>query len=198
MTRFSVRKIASDSVLPLGKVIKGDSLNVIAPARSLIGEIEAHGEAVYREALAQGRTAGEEEGQRAGAALLAETVFATRRHLNESEGRLADIVVEAIRRVAGALDIDDLVAGMVGQLIAQAQDGAKIRLRVAPAHHARVRGLIESLAAEPSEAESIEVTADAALGEGACRMETESGSVETSIENQIEALRAAIEKRLSS
>lgn len=197
MTRFSVRRVTPTSVLPLDKVIKGDALNVIAPARALVGEIEKHAETVYSEAFARGRAAGEAKGEKAGATLLAETVFAVRSHLSESEGRLAEIVVQAIRRVVGALDIDDLVVGMVRQLVAEARDAARIRLSVPPAHHGRVRNLVDSLAKEQINLEAIEVTVDGALGEGNCRMETEAGSLETSIENQVEALRAAIDKHLS-
>ena len=197
MTHLSIRKVTPTTVLPIGKVIKRDALNIVAPARALIEEIEAHGREVALEASVRGRRAGEAEGREAGAALLAETVLAIRSHLGNSEHRLAEIVALAIRRVVGELDIDDLVSGMVRKLVAEAKDEERIRLKVAPAHYDRVCGLVDGMA-EQGNIESVDVVSDPALGEGACRMETEAGSLETSIETQIEKLRAAIGKHPSS
>lgn len=197
MNVLVARKVGQTDVAPLGKVIKRGALDVVAPARSLLSEIQKHGEDIYRDAFERGRAAGETEGERAAAALLAETTFAIRNYLQGSEQRLADIVLLALRRIAGQLDIDDLVAGMVRQLVAEALDQAKIRLRVAPAHHRKVRSLTDALVAEQPAIASIEVTADATLPEGTCAMETEAGSLQTGIDAQIEALRSAIEKHLS-
>ncbi len=196
MTQLSVRKITPNSVLPCGKVVKRDALSIVAPARNLIEEIEAHGREVAREAFEQGKAEGEAEGREAGAALLAEATLAVRSHLRKSERRLNEIVVQAIQRVVGHLDVNELVAGMVGKLVADAQDEERISLRVAPAHYDSVRRLVDDLANE-GDVESIDVVSDPKLGEGACRMETEAGSLETSIDAQIEKLRAAIEKHSS-
>ena len=196
MTQLAVRKVTPASVLPLGKVVKREALSIVAPARSLLMEIEAHGREVAREAFEQGKAEGEAEGRTAGAALLAEATLAVRSHLQKSERRLNEIVVQAIHRVVGQLDIDELVAGMVGKLITEAQDEERISLRVAPAHYDKVRSLVDGLAGQ-GDVESIDVVSDPALDEGACRMETEAGSLETSIDAQIEKLRAAIEKHSS-
>ncbi|MCZ0944096.1 MAG: FliH/SctL family protein [Gammaproteobacteria bacterium] len=193
MTQLSVRKITPTSVLPFGKVVKRDALSIVAPARNLIEEIEAHGHEVARDAFERGKAEGEAEGREAGAALLAEATLAVRSHLQKSQRRLAEIVVQAIHRVVGQLEIDELVAGMVGKLVAEAQDEERISLRVAPAHYDKVRRLVDGLANQ-GDVESVDVVSDPALGKGACRMETAAGSLETSIDAQIEKLRAAIEK----
>ena len=144
--------------------------------------------------MARGREAGETEGKNASAALIAETLAEARAYLRGAEERLVGIVGEAVRRVLGEFDDTELVSRMVGRLVRDAEGEGKIRLCVSPGQFEAVRERARELQSASAGVESIEVIADADVEDGGCRMETEMGFVSTSIEEQVHALRTALEK----
>jgi len=194
MSRLSIRKLGETGVTPLGNLVKGDVYQRIVAAERVVAEAEAEGRRAYEAAVARGREAGETEGRNASAALIAETLAEARRYLRGAEERLAGIVSEAVRRVLGEFDDAELVSRMVAQLVRDAEGEGKIRLCVSPGQFEAVRERVRDLRSASAGAEAIEVIADAEVEDGGCRMETELGFVSTSIEEQVETLRAALEK----
>lgn len=194
MTRLSIRKLGETGVVPLGNLVKGHVYQRIVDAERVLAEAEAEGRRAYDEAVACGREAGENEGRNASAALMAETLAEARSYLRGAEERLVGIVTEAVRRILGEFDDTELVARMVGRLVREAEGEGKIRLRVSPRQFEAVRERARQLQSASAGGESIEVIADADVDDGGCRMETELGFVSTSIEEQLEALRVALER----
>ena len=194
MTRFTFRKLEDLGVAPLGNLIKADVHHVVAEGNQVLAEAAEQSRCAYETALEQGRKDGQAEGQKAGAALMAEAAAAAREFWRTSERRLADIVMEAVRRILGEFEDAELVAGMVRQLLKEVAEEGRIRIRVAPAQAATVRDRVRAL--QGGAADTIEIVEDASIGEGACRMETDVGFVETSVDAQLEALRAAVGKVL--
>ena len=194
MTRLSIRKLGETGVAPLGNVVKGHVHQRIVAAERVLAEAEAEGRRAYEAAVARGREAGETAGRNASAALIAETLAEARSYLRGTEKRLVDIVSEAVRRILGEFDDAELVSRMVGRLVRDAEGEGKIRLRVSPRHCAAVRERVLGLQSAGAGVEFIDVIADADVGDGGCRMETEIGFVSTSIEEQVETLRVALEK----
>ena len=195
MTRFVFRKIEDLGVTPLGNLIKADVHHVVAEGNRVLAEAAEQRRRAYESALEQGRKDGEAEGRKASAALMAEAAAAAREFWRTSERRLADIVMQAVRRILGEFDDAELAAGMVRQLLKEVTEEGRIRVRVAPAQAGTVRDRVRAMQGGSS-AEAIEILEDASVGEGACRMETELGFVETSVDAQLEALGAAVRKVL--
>ena len=194
MTRLSIRKLVETGVAPLGNLVKGDAYQRIVAAETVLAEAEAEGRRAYEAAVARGREEGETEGRNARAALIAETLAEARSYLRGAEERLIGIVGEAVQRVLGEFDDAELVSLMVGQLIRDAEGEGKIRLHVSPRQCAVVRERVGELQSASAGVQTIEVIADADVEDGGCRMETELGFVSTSIEEQVETLRTALEK----
>ncbi len=191
MTRFAVRKLADTGVTPLGNLVKGNAHQVIVPADRVLAAAEEQARDAYEQALREGREAGEAEGGRASAALMAETVAATRSHQRDAERRLIGIVVEAVRRILGEFDDTELTARMVRKLLRDAEGEGRIVLRVSPRDLAAVQARVGEV---QTASDAVEVVADAAVEEGGCRMETELGFVNTSVAAQLDALRTALER----
>ena len=195
MTRFAIRKLEDLGVSPLGNLIKADVHHVVAEGSQVLAEAAEQSRRAYAAAVERGRQAGEAQGREASAALMAEAAAGARDFWRRSERRLADIVIEAVRRIIGEFDDAEAVAGVVRQLLEQAADEGRIRVRVAPGQIGTIRGQVRALPGGGSDA--VEIIADAGVAAGACRMETEIGFVETSVEAQLEALRAAVAKSLA-
>lgn len=192
MTRFVIRKLDEVGVSPLGNLIKADVLHVVADGNRALAEVAEQRRRAYEAAFEQGRKDGEADGQKARAALLAEAAATAREFWRNSERRLVDIAMEAVRRIVGEFEDAELAAAMVRQLLGELADEGRIRIRVAPDQARTIRDRIQEFRNAAIGADAIDVVADAAIARGACRMETELGFVETSVDAQLEALRTAI------
>ena len=192
MSRFAIMKLDRAEVAPLGNLIKADAVYVIAEARAALAQIEEQGRRAYERAVEQGKADGVAQGRQAVARLLTESAAASQSYWATSERRLVAIVNDAVRRIVGNLDNDAAVAGMVERLVSEARDEGKIRLYVSPRQRPTIeKGILDFLKPSPGVA-TVEVVEDAGVEKDACRVETDLGIVETSVEAQIEALQSAL------
>ena len=194
MTRFMIRRLEETGVSPLGNLLKGCDRHVVAEGDRLLAEVQEQGRRAYEAAVEQGRRDGEAEGRRNAAALMADTVAAAQGQLRTSERRLIAIVMEGVRRIIGEFDNTELTSKLVRQLVVEAENEGRIRLRVSPDQRAAVQECVRGMPSRHGEVELVEVMADASVSARGCRMETELGFVETSVDAQLEALQAAFEK----
>ena len=196
MTQIIVRKSSAFDVVPLtGKVIKCADINLISSAKDLLSNIQKHGDVISAKAVAEGRQLGESEGKAAMADLLSEAAIAVKSHLRNSENHLREVVVAAVKRIIGEFDISEQVDRLVNLLVSQTKDEEKITLYVSPSQHDNIKGQAHQLA-QQYDIGSIDVMADPSLADDGCRVETPIGSVETSVNAQIERLEKAIDKYL--
>ena len=193
MTRFMIRRLEETGVSPLGNLVKGRDRHVVAEGDQLLAEVREQGRRACDAAVEQGKRHGEAEGRKRAAALMADTVAAAQGQLRVSERRLIAIVMEAVRRIIGEFDDTELTSRLVRKLVAEAERQGRIRLRVSPGQLTTVRDLVGRMPNRPGDVELVEVVADPSVDDRACRMETELGFVETSIDAQLEVLQAALE-----
>lgn len=192
MTRFMARRLEETGVSPLGNLVKARDRHVVAEGDRLLADIREQGRRAYDAAVEQGRRHGEEEGRKRAARLMVDTVAAAKSELRASEGRLIAIVTEAVRSIIGEFDDTELTSKLVRKLVAEAESRGRIRLRVSPGQLTAVRDGVRGMANRSGEVEWVEVVADPSVDDRACRMETELGFVETSIDAQLEVLEAAL------
>lgn len=192
MTRVIIRKLEAKGAAPLGNLIKADALQAVVDADRVVVAAEAEARRACEAAAARGREAGAAEAREARTALLAQTADEVRGYLRGAEGSLAAIVVEAVRRVVGSFDDEELAGRVVGELLREAAGAGQVRLRVSPGDLHTVRARISAIKADLPEIESVEVDADSAVAAGGCRMETDLGFLATSLGERLEAVRAAV------
>lgn len=196
MTRFMIRRLEETGVAPLGNLVKSSDRHLVAEGDQLLAEVEEQGRRACDAAVEQGRRDGEAQGRKRAAALMSDTVAAAQGQLRASEKRLIAIVMEAVRRIIGEFDDTELTAKLVRKLVAEAESEGRIRLRVSPGRLTAVQDRVRRMPGRTGGVELVEVVADPSVEDRACRMETELGFVETSVDAQLEVLQAALEKYL--
>ena len=194
MTRLAVRKLDGTGVSAFGNVVKAEAYQVVAEADRLLVELRAHADQVCQAAEAAAREAGEAQGRDAGARVVADAVAGAESYLRKSEKRLVGIVMGAVTRILGEFDDVELATRMVRQLVAEVEDEGGIRLRVSPAQASAIAETARELEAAFPGVRTIEVRSDPDVADGACRMQTELGFVDTGIDGQLRTLRDVLEK----
>ena len=194
MTRLAVRRLDQTGVSAFGNVVKAEAYQVVAEADRLLIELRAHAERVCQAAEAAGREAGEAQGRETSARVVADTVAAAESYLHKSEKRLVGIVMGAVTRILGEFDDVELATRMVRQLVGEVEEEGGIRLRVSPAQTGAIAETARELEAAFTGVRAIEVIGDPEVADGACRMQTELGFVDTCIDAQLQALREALER----
>lgn len=194
MSYLAIKRLDGVDVTPLDNLIKADQVQFIVDATGAMARIEKHSRLAYRRAFERGKRDGVSAGTAQVAALMTSTSAAAQAYWTKSERRMVDIVIEAVRRIIGDFDDSEVVAAIVGRLIGEARDEGKIRLYVSPSCCGAVENRVRDACRLYPDVGAIEVIGDAAVDVHACRVESEFGVVETSLESQIESLQRALEE----
>jgi len=183
--------------------LRGEAARIIATAKQ-------EAEQIRRQAAAQGRREGQqaarEELERrhaeAWATLLpafSEVVEEVRRakqawlaHWEKSAVGLAVAIAERVVRRALA-DHPEVPLTLVREALELAAGNDRIRVCLNPTDHRSLGSEVETLARELSGLGPVEVTADAAISPGGCRVETRFGTIDQQFETQL----ARIEEELT-
>lgn len=143
-----------------------------------VAAAEAEGRAAGHAAgLAEGRA----EAERAQAAWLFDAHLASARARAAARADMPRIVIGALRRIAGELAPDVLVAGLAERAVADLAPDTRMTVRVAPANAAAVA---ERLRAVPL----VTVDPDDRLSPTDCLIETPAGRVLAGLEVQLQTL----------
>lgn len=157
------------------------------------GAVASPAQSAYAEARRRGYQEGLEESQTQTAAQILQAVAGTIAYLAAIEGRLAGIVLGAVRKIIDEFDNETLVFHAVRNGLGLLRRDQRVTLRVAPQ---TAPGLRQKLSEALPDAEFIEVVPDSCLNPSDCILESELGIVEASIDSQLEAIRRAVESRL--
>lgn len=170
----------------------------LAAARAQADQIVGQAQAAFEAEKRRGYEEGLEQARLEAAERLIENVARQVDFFERMEGRMVDLVMDAVRAVIHGYDERDRVLVTVRNVLAVARSQKQVTVRVAPAEVTVVRDRIEDLKSEFPGIEVIEVVPDHRLEGDACVLETEIGVVEASLETQLTALRQAFERVLGS
>jgi len=184
------------------KVLKEAEYATLLDAAQLIESAREEARRIVEAAAAQAderRRAGYEEGLRQGRAEQAKGLLAaalgTEGQLRALRQSMAQIVAKAVQQFLGDADPAQLMAAAMQRVDALVRHEPFVVARVAPAQEALLRSALQRLGAEAPWAARTSIVIDAALGDGACVLQTPSGSLEIGVEAQIEVFRRAVEQR---
>jgi type III secretion protein L len=163
-----------------------------ADAAQIVLQAGEQAQALYADAQAQGRVAGDAEGaqrwherhQRLAAAL--DSDLAPRR------AQIARVVATAVERIVRAEPASSLFEKAlrdVGELLREA---AAATLRVHPLDRAEAGAALRGLQGMPDPGSRVELVGDESLARGACLFESALGMLDASLEVQLAALAAAL------
>jgi type III secretion protein L len=149
-----------------------------------------------REAFAAEKRRGYEQGLAEGQAEIAERMIAlvTRSvdYLASAEGAVARTVLVCLRKILGEFPEEDLVLRAARAALGLVRDESRVRLCVRPEVEADLRERVGELLSGRGAVGAVEIVSDPSMARGGCRLETELGVVDASIEQQFRALEAAI------
>lgn len=185
---------------PRRKVLGPDEMRAVAQATTYLArarELSARLESESAQAIAQGREQGFKEGYAAGrrAALedFADAVKRTRERLAASDEELAGIVMVAVERIAGALDVRDVARACVRHALGEAADDLWAVLRVPPEDHQLFAEDLQGVSITESWPEIRGVEADPLLKPGEIVLETPKGRIHVGLKQQLSRLKAGLQ-----
>ena len=198
---YLIRQLGESGMaaLPTGPVIpreaiwlSRDAAAIVDAARTEAAQLARAAQAAYDDCRRRGHDAGLEAARAEWGAQMATRVAETERYLDSFDERLIDLVIQAVHRLVGELPEPQRVAALLRSLLDTARDQARVRLYVHPQRLAAVQACVAGLRGDYPHIQALEVVADGALEHRQCRLESEIGSVETSLDAQLEALRHAL------
>jgi len=188
----SPRKVLRASEVPL----LTDALALRQRVQALHDEQATAVDTARAEARAAGHAQGLEEGRRAArddiAGSLNDLAVAASRRQHEMRAQVAALALEVVRKLMGRFAAPELLVALADTAAREMLPAQTWVLSVHPDRIDAVRAQLSALAADPAnEALPFELRADASCEPDACRIETELGSVDASLDAQLQRLSQA-------
>lgn len=190
---------------PTRKVVRADELHALRTAEEAIALASAQADEIVEQAKIafeaerqRGFEVGKEEARLEQAEQMIETVSRTVDYFSKVEGRMVDLVMQAIRKIVNEFDDKERVLITVRSVLSVVRNQKQITLRLNPQQVEIVKGRVNELLAAYPGVGYVDMVPDNRLKADACILESEIGLVEASMEGQLAALRSAFEKVLGS
>lgn len=190
---------------PVAKVLRADEVLALRSAEQIVAEavaqasrIVAGAQDAYEAERQCGYREGIEEARLEQAEQMIENISQTVDYFSRVETRMVDLVMRSVRKIIDEFDDEARVLIAVKGALSVVRNQKQITLRTNPSQAEIVRARINDVLAAYPGVGYIDIVPDARLAPDACIVETEIGTVEASLNGQIEALRGAFEKVLGS
>ncbi|AOB32413.1 hypothetical protein AKI39_19330 [Bordetella sp. H567] len=188
-------------VTPVGKIVRRaehlallDAQGVLAQARADAARIVEQARDVYRSERDRGYAEGRQSAQAEEAAAMMRISQRTSAYLKEVERDMVDVVAASLRKIVGEFDAPDRILAVVRGGLALLRQQKNVLLRVHTDDAAFVRQHMQMLLSQFPSVDYIDVVADDRYARGACRIETPIGTIETSLDRQLDVLQHALER----
>lgn len=165
-----------------------------AKAQQILAAAEAEREAERKRGYAEGLAEGRAETAERMLALVSRSVD----YLASAERDVARIVMICLRRVLSELPEEEIVIQAARAAIGNVRGEPRATLRVRPEIAEGVRSRVGEILSGTEDVGFLEVSADPQLEAGGCRLETDIGMVDASLEVQLAALEAAMASRVGA
>lgn len=190
-------------VTPLGKVVRRAEHLALLDAQGLVDRARADAARIveqawdaYRMERERGHAEGLQAARTEQAAALMQIAQQTSAYLKDVERDIVDVVVASVRRIVGDFDPSERVLAVVRGGLASLRRQKNVLLRVHTDDAVFVRQHMQALLSEFPSVDYVDVVADDRFPRGACRIETPIGTIETSLDKQLDVLQNAFERVL--
>ena len=171
-----------------------DATQVIGVAQSEARRIAQQAEAAAALSERKGYEAGLERAKAEYAGQLVSEALAAERQLRALRRSMAGIVVKAVGQFMAEADPAAQLQAALLRVDSLIRQEPFVTLRVPPSQEAALRTAVAVMRAEAQWSMTIAVQPDSSLAEGACVVQTASGTLEIGIDAQLEAMRKLVEK----
>jgi flagellar biosynthesis/type III secretory pathway protein FliH len=191
----------SPNFIPKKRILSPDELNCIVEAtdyqsatRKIYNTAQAETAAAVEKARMEGYSVGYSEGIKSSIEEMLEAVDAVKMALMSAENDLTSIVLVAIEKMIGDMDLGELARRAVVRALRDYSDAVWVSIHAAPEDHAALTENISSIttAARGTTVRSIE--ADPLLKPGEIMVETPKGRVHVGIRQQMARLESGLER----
>ncbi len=198
-----VRLTRNGSIPPDTRVVKADDALALENAHEIVAAAERRAEELVEETKRQyasekerGYADGQEQARIEHAEQIMDTIGQTVEYFGQVEGKVADVVMAALRKILGEMDQDEVVLRAVREALAVVRDQPDMTLRVSSVQVEGIRAKMDEILRGGDGVGHINVVADQRMLPGSCRLETELGVVDVSIDLQLASLEKALKSRL--
>jgi type III secretion protein L len=152
-------------------------------------------EEAYEQEKKRGYQDGLDIGERKIAAEVTNTIMDTVAYLESVEKMIIETIISAIKLILNELGDERVIQQLAQKAVHTSRDQKHIILRVSTEQASSVRQKIEELQESFTDQRYVEVIADSTRDSGTCVVETKMGSIDVSLDVQLETIRASLERR---
>ncbi|HZY20513.1 MAG TPA: HrpE/YscL family type III secretion apparatus protein [Ramlibacter sp.] len=190
---------------PARKIVRAEELGALRSAEDAVALANAQADAIRQQAQEayeaerrRGYEEGKEEARLEQAEQMIENVSRTIDYFGKVEGRMVDLVMQAVQKIVSDFDDEERVLITVRNVLSVVRNQKQMTLRLPPQQVETVKARVNELLADYPGVGYLDIVADSRLKADACILESEIGLVEASMEGQLAALRSAFQKVLGS
>jgi type III secretion protein L len=199
-----VKKNELEIVSP-GRLVKAEDVAAVKSALDIIADAEAQAAKLREEALSAyeaEKRRGFEEGLQDGLKKVVEDkldfAYESAAYMESVEGKLADIVIKALKKCVSQTGDRTLVVEIVRKAMkAVIRNQRQITLKVAPDMVDTVKSRLDEILSDYPALERVDVVEDSRLKGPAAIIETEAGVADASVDTQLAAIESSIRKHFS-
>ena len=187
------------------RLVKASEVATVKSADDIISAAEAEAARIREEAKAafeaerkRGYDKGLQDGKMEIAMQKLEQVDQSVAFMEAVEGKMADVVMKALRSCVEEIGDKEMVMNIVRKTMKDViRTQRHVTLKVAPEMVATVKERVAGLRSDYPTVESLDVVEDPRLKGPACILETEAGVADASVETQLAAIERSISRHLS-
>lgn len=186
---------------PAKKVLKAEDYSaylkgheMIALAKDQAAKIVEDAKQAYEEEKKRGFNEGMEAGNQRISEVMIEAAARSVQNFEEFEDDIIEIISDALKKILGEFDDRDLISRVVKNALSTVRNQKKVTVIVNPSDADTVREKIKEFLALYPGITTIDVLTDVRVSSGGCKIETEIGVVDASLEIQLEAIKKSLAK----
>ena len=192
-------------IVSSGRLVKAEDVAAVRSAGEIIAAAEAQAEKLRKDALTAyeaEKRRGFEEGLQDGLKKVVEDkldfAYESAAYMESVEGKLADIVIKALKKCVSQVGDRTLVVEIVRKAMkAVIRNQRQITLKVAPDMVDTVKSRLDEILSDYPALERVDVVEDSRLKGPAAIIETEAGVADASVDTQLAAIESSIRKHFS-
>ncbi len=175
-----------------------DAETALTDANQRAEEILADAHRTYEEEKKRGHEEGVSAAQGEVAAQIFEVVSRSVDYLAGAEAEVARVVIACLNKILGEFPDEELVIREARTALQVIRNEPRVTLRVSTEVEAEIRSRVGEILSGNGEVNFLEIVGDERIGRGGCRLESEAGVVDASLEQQLRALEAALNARVKT
>jgi type III secretion protein L len=189
------------TVTPETKILKAEEYRKLVEAEQIIAEADKRAEQIllaarteYEKEKKQGYRDGLQAAKMAMSERMIEAVTKNVEYLASTETKITDLINNLVGKVIGAIDDRELIVRLVKKSLAKARAEKQVRIHVNRNEVETVNNRLDDILKEYPNISFLEVVGDKKLEPGSCILESETGTVDTSIDVQLTAIQRSLAK----